>query len=402
MQTEDGQVLQLSRSWTELTGYKLSDMHAFDNWVTNAVYDGADAVRNHMRELFKGNKNLINVEFTVRTHNRGIRNWSFSASSPGTLLDGRRFIIGMAVDITERKKAEEALKESEERFAKAFFHGPQAMTIADMEGRIIEANEHYAKLFGFNHEELVGHTMPELVKIGNPHVRDKHLKQLEDKGSVEGEQFYVLPSGKTIYTFYSSQKVTIKGKPRLLTTIQDVTERRKAEGEVARLASFPTLNTNPIIEADFEGKITYLNPAAKGTLDNIEARGSSHPFLVDWQNVIQTFKAKPESILSREVSVFDHWYLQTLQLVPETECIRVYSVDITERKKAEQALAKSEEQFRRAIEEAPIPVIMHAEDGAVLQLSRTWTDLTGYTINDVPNFDTWLTKAVYGEGANVS
>jgi len=54
---------------------------------------------------------------------------------------------------------------------------------------------------------------------------------------------------------------------------------------------------------------------------------------------------------------------------------------------------ESEQEFRRAIEDAPIPVIMHAEDGKVLQLSRTWTELTGYTAEDVPTFDAWLTRA---------
>ena len=52
-------------------------------------------------------------------------------------------------------------------------------------------------------------------------------------------------------------------------------------------------------------------------------------------------------------------------------------VDITARRQAEEALRASEEQFRRAIEDAPIPVIMQAEDGQVLQVSRTWTELTG-------------------------
>lgn len=51
--------------------------------------------------------------------------------------------------------------------------------------------------------------------------------------------------------------------------------------------------------------------------------------------------------------------------------------DVTVRKRSEAAARAAAEQFRRAIEEAPIPVIMHAEDGEVLQISRSWTELTG-------------------------
>lgn len=69
--------------------------------------------------------------------------------------------------------------------------------------------------------------------------------------------------------------------------------------------------------------------------------------------------------------------------------------DITEQKETEAALRASEEQFRRAIEDAPIPVIMQAEDGQVLQISRTWTELTGYKPEELRTFDSWLNR-VYG------
>ncbi len=110
MQAEDGEVLQLSRTWTDLTGYTINDVPDFDTWLTKSAYgQGADDVRDHMHALFAGKKKSIGVEFPVKAIDGSTRHWSFSASSPGTLLDGRRFIIGMAVDITERKKAEEEL-----------------------------------------------------------------------------------------------------------------------------------------------------------------------------------------------------------------------------------------------------------------------------------------------------
>src|SRR4029079_12325743 len=72
-------------------------------------------------------------------------------------------------------------------------------------------------------------------------------------------------------------------------------------------------------------------------------------------------------------------------------------MDITERERAEHAVRESEEQFRRAIEDAPIPVIMHAEDGQVLQISNTWTELTGHCREEIPTFEAWLNTA-YGHG----
>jgi len=109
MHAEDGVVLQISRTWTELTGYALSDLPTVDAWLNRAYGEGADAVRNHVHESFAGNRQPLNVEFPIQARDGQVRHGSFSASSPGTLLDGRRFVVGMAVDITDRKRAEAEL-----------------------------------------------------------------------------------------------------------------------------------------------------------------------------------------------------------------------------------------------------------------------------------------------------
>ena len=107
MQAEDGQVLQISNRWTELTGYTLEDIRTFEAWLNRAYGEGADEVRKHVRSLFDGNKRSIDIEFPIRTARGDLRYWTFSASSPGTLADGRRFVVGMAVDITERRKTDQ-------------------------------------------------------------------------------------------------------------------------------------------------------------------------------------------------------------------------------------------------------------------------------------------------------
>ena len=70
--------------------------------------------------------------------------------------------------------------------------------------------------------------------------------------------------------------------------------------------------------------------------------------------------------------------------------------NISDRKQAEQQLQASEQRFRQAIEQAPFPIMIHAEDGEILQISNVWTELTGYTHADIPTTAVWAEKA-YGD-----
>ena len=130
MQAEDGQVLQINRTWTELTGYTLTDVPTFEAWLTRAYGPGADAVRAHMRDLFGGNRRTLGVDFTIRTRSGAERHWSFSASAPGSPRDGRRFVVGMAVDVTEQRLAHERAVQTERLAAIG-----QAITTLAHEGR---------------------------------------------------------------------------------------------------------------------------------------------------------------------------------------------------------------------------------------------------------------------------
>jgi PAS domain S-box-containing protein len=116
MHAEDGEVLQVSRTWTQLTGYSREDASVIRDWLTRAYGFGGDAVRAAVHHVFQnGGTPLGPVEFRIMTRSGETRDWLFSASAPGRLRDGRRFIVGMAQDITERKQAEQALLEMDRR-----------------------------------------------------------------------------------------------------------------------------------------------------------------------------------------------------------------------------------------------------------------------------------------------
>ena len=123
MHAEDGEVLQVSRSWTELTGYTLEDEGVIQSWLTEAYGYGGDCVRDEMRRRFLPPVNSDNpthsVICAIITRDGDRRTWSFNASVPGVLADGRRFVVGMADDITARVRSEEALYENQNRLAES-------------------------------------------------------------------------------------------------------------------------------------------------------------------------------------------------------------------------------------------------------------------------------------------
>ena len=110
--------------------------------------------------------------------------------------------------------------------------------------------------------------------------------------------------------------------------------------EISRLASFPTLNPNPVAEVNLAGRINYLNPAAERLFPDLRQRGPEHPWLADWEPFVHNLREGGEETITREVKVDGRWCHQTLHFVKETQLIRIYGIDITERKRAEEELKR--------------------------------------------------------------
>jgi two-component system CheB/CheR fusion protein len=112
MHAEDGEILQLSRSWTALTGYTAADAEVVRRWMTEAYGDGGDGIEDVVRRQFgeRGGE-PVRRELRITTRSGAMRHWSISASSPGALRDGRRFVVAMAEDVTERREHEQRLRQ---------------------------------------------------------------------------------------------------------------------------------------------------------------------------------------------------------------------------------------------------------------------------------------------------
>ncbi len=130
---------------------------------------------------------------------------------------------------------------------------------------------------------------------------------------------------------------------RLLRHIQRALERQQAQQEILRLASFPRMNPNPVIEVDAAGVLTYLNPAAERLFPGLAA-GLPAPAALGDLPAAAASGEQPEA--AREVSVGSGTFEQFTCPVPHGELIRVYLLDISQRKQDELALASANRALR--------------------------------------------------------
>ncbi|MGD0626155.1 MAG: PAS domain S-box protein [Thermodesulfobacteriota bacterium] len=140
-------------------------------------------------------------------------------------------------------------------------------------------------------------------------------------------------------------------RSRLAETERLETEGKGADHFIVQLASFPELNPNPVVEADFPGTVHYLNPRAKELFPDLQLLGIQHPWLEDWDSVVAIFGGKGKVSHLREVRIGDSWYEQAIYYVADSRRIRIYGLDITERKKMEEELRRSRDELEIRIRE---------------------------------------------------
>ena len=107
---EGGQVLQINRIWTEITGYELQDIQTIELWAEKAFDENREHVKKHIEGLYSIAARTEEGEYPIKVKNGETRIWVFSSAPVGSLSDGRRLIMSMAVDITERKQMEEIIR----------------------------------------------------------------------------------------------------------------------------------------------------------------------------------------------------------------------------------------------------------------------------------------------------
>ncbi len=161
------------------------------------------------------------------------------------------------------------------------------------------------------------------------------------------------------------------------------------EAALVRLASFPELFSNPIIEINLTGKITYMNPAALAQFPRLQEIQAEHPILAGLVTLICNDSNK---FFLREVEIEDRVFEQSVHFIAESDLIRIYVVDITERKATEDALQDSERRFRAIFNQTFQFSGLLKPDGFLLEANQTALDFGGLRLEDVIHRPVWQAR----------
>jgi len=143
--------------------------------------------------------------------------------------------MSLRQEVEMRRRVDKALRASEERFAKAFRASLDAIAIASEPGaRVLELNDRWEAMFGYARDEAIGQTIGELRVYANEEDRDRVSELMRTRGYVRDYELNMCrKDGTVLRGVLATESVEVAGEPCLIMMIRDVTERQRAEHEIA-------------------------------------------------------------------------------------------------------------------------------------------------------------------------
>jgi two-component system cell cycle sensor histidine kinase/response regulator CckA len=302
-------------------------------------------------------------------------------------------------DITDRKKAEQALRESENRFRLVFQTSPDAINLSRLEdGVYVSVNQGFCDLSGYSAEEVLGRTSLEIDLWADPDDRVRLVKELQEQGAVHNlEVRFRLKDGSVRTGLVSAAIINLEDVPHLISITRDVEEWKQAELAMResqdRARATLEASPDPIVVYDVNGHTTYVNPAFSRVFgwELSELKGARIPYIPPSEQEIASNllrrgvkQDEPISVTSRRLTkdgrIIDVVInaARTKDASGQVSGMVVNLTDITERRNMERALQESEERYRDLVDNINDFIYTHDLEGRFTSLNRAACQTLGY------------------------
>ncbi|MDP3882511.1 MAG: PAS domain S-box protein [Candidatus Staskawiczbacteria bacterium] len=219
-------------------------------------------------------------------------------------------------------------------------HIPDPIFVQDKNFTMLKINKAGLEMFNVKEEDVIGKKCFQVFHKTDCPWKNCPFEKTRIDLQKHTEKIYDPGIGKILLVTTSP---ILSDRNELLGVVhiaKDITKQKNIEAELRRLASFPDLNVNPIFEADKKGNILYQNPALKNLFPDLFVKGTSHPWMNNWESVIENLLLAPDQIISRQITAGNYTYLQKIHYLPDQNRVRIYATDITKEKDKENRLQR--------------------------------------------------------------
>lgn len=317
-----------------------------------------------------------------------IRLWEYNNSLRSSDVDSP-IVRGLAHDVTEQKRAESALRRSEEKFAKAFRSSPAELVIATLEDwRFIEVNEAFERNMGYRRDEVIGRTASDLQMWTDPAATAEIVADVMRDGRIVNREIRIrAKSGEIETKMYSAELIQIGKERCLLAVIEDITKRKKIEENLLRSEAFLaegqrlshagswswTVSSGEVFCSRETFRIFGLNPNTGWPTPEILRRYLHDDDKALFEKAVKRLRREPQDsqgdlriILADGVVKHIHWVARPVRDATGKLIEFVgTAMDVTERKKTEEELRQLSGQ------------ILRLHDAERHSISRDLHDVTG-------------------------
>lgn len=390
----------------ELVGHNLEE--ALDTPFVNYLHpDEIPKVVDNYRRRMAG-EDIPNVYESALRHRDG-RRIDVELNVSRIEYRGKPAALVFIRDITDRKKTEEALRESEERFRSLFENATIGLYRTTPDGKVLLANPSLVTMLGFaGFEDLAGRNL-EAEGFESSYPRALFKDRIEAEGVVTGlESSWKRKDGSIIFVRESAAAVRdSEGKTLYYEgTVEDITERKRAEQELIRARKdwegiFQAIG-HPALILNSKHKILEANRAAVSALglseqeikgkDCFEILHASEkpPACCPFERMLET--AGLETFVMEMEALGGTYLVSCTPVLDEQGKLQKVihiATNIARRKEAEKALRESEERFKAAFDHAAIGRAIASLDGRFIKVNRSLCEITGYTEEELLK-KTWM------------